>query len=446
MLPLSEIKPGQTLGRYEMLMPVAQGGMAAVWAARMVGTRGFQKVVAIKTMLPGLSDDPDFEAMFLDEARLASRIKHPHVAEIIDLGEDDDLIFLVMEWVSGETLFQLNKLAKARGGIPAPILVRIASDACAGLHAAHELRDEKGKLVDLVHRDISPQNVMISEGGIVKIVDFGVAKAAGRAYETRVAGLMKGKVPYLSPEQLNGGRVDRRSDIFSLGILMYVMVSGRHPFRGETDSRTMENICTRAPVPLRELNPATHPELEAIVMKALAKSSSDRWSDCAEMQRALDQISSMMGMHVTDGDVAKFVQDTMGHLFADRNKKLADAIRRADNRLTPEPMRRVPIATRALRGGAPLPATFQGILPVSLDDGSGVSASAPPLPLPAQTDRPAAMLAPQRPRKRRSSAPYVILFLLIAAIGASAFLVKTGRLPWLAQRLPPWLSMLQPPQ
>jgi serine/threonine-protein kinase len=204
-------------------------------------------------------------------------------------------------------------------------------------------------------------------------------------------------------------------------------------------------------VPLRDLVPETHPELEAVVMKALAKNSSDRWSDCAEMQRALEHVNSMMGMSVTDGDVAKFVRETMGHLFEDRNRKLAEAIRRADNLLAPEPVRKVPAVNRAIRGGAPLPATFQGILPVALDDGSGHDhdAAPPPLaPLPAAplpSAHPPVVVAPPRPRKRRSPLLFVFL-LLIAALGAGAFLVKTGRLPWVAQRLPPWLSILAPPR
>src|SRR5262249_34880525 len=136
-------------------MPVAQGGMAAVWAARLRGPGGFQKVVAIKTMLPELSDDPDFEAMFLDEARLAARIRHPHVAEIIDLGEEEGWLYLVMEWVNGETIFTLNKQARQKGGIPLPLLLRLLSNVCAGLHSAHELRDENGRTLDLVHRDAS---------------------------------------------------------------------------------------------------------------------------------------------------------------------------------------------------------------------------------------------------------------------------------------------------
>jgi len=374
---LQDIRPGATLGRYEVLMPIAEGGMAAVWAARMKGSRGFQKVVAIKTMLPDLSDDTDFEAMFYDEARLVARIRHPHVCEMIDLGDEDGMLYIVMEWVDGDTLFTLNRRAKHKGGIPLPLLLRIASDASAGLHAAHELKDEQGKPLGLVHRDVSPQNIMISFDGIVKLVDFGVAKAAGRMHETRVAGVMKGKVPYLSPEQLASGKVDRRSDIFSLGIVLYAMVSGRHPFRAQEDSKTIENICTRAPVPLRELVPDTHPELEAIVLKALEKNPAERWQTCAEMQRALDHLLGSMGTTVTDGDVAAFLRDTLGDIIEERRAALKEAIRKADGR-APSTSGAGAQKPRAKSSG-PLPATFEGILPVSLDD---APASSTPLPTP----------------------------------------------------------------
>jgi serine/threonine-protein kinase len=438
----ADLKPGDTLGRYEILMPVAKGGMAAVWAARLVGSRGFQKVVAIKTILPGLSDDVDFEAMLLDEARLAARIRHPHVVEIVDLGEEDEWLYLVMGWVDGETLFTLNKRAKQRGGIPLPILLRILSSACAGLEAAHELRDDKGQLVGLVHRDISPQNIMISFDGIVKIVDFGVAKAAGRSHETRVGGVMKGKVPYLSPEQLEGRKIDRRADLFSLGILAYVMVSGRHPFKGETDAKTMENICARAPVPLRDLVPDVNPELEAIVLRALEKDPDARWPSCAEMQRALDQTASKLGTSVTDGDVARFVRELMGDALAERNAALAEAIQRADARAaTPAPAKAKPAA----RGGAPLPATFEGILPVALEDAAAPArvdlyTPAPAAPVTSST------LAPLAPGGARRRSPLGLLaVLLIAAAVALAVSVRMGKLPWLAERLP-WLRASAAPR
>ncbi|MFO0590679.1 MAG: protein kinase [Polyangiaceae bacterium] len=441
MFSLQDIQPGSTLGRYEVLMPIAEGGMAAVWAARMKGSRGFQKVVAIKTMLPDLSDDMDFEAMFYDEARLVARIRHPHVCEMVDLGDEDGMLYIVMEWVDGDTLFTLNRRAKHKGGIPLPLLLRIASDASAGLHAAHELRDEHGKVLGLVHRDVSPQNIMISFDGIVKIVDFGVAKAAGRLHETRVAGVMKGKVPYLSPEQLTSGKVDRRSDIFSLGIVLYAMVSGRHPFRAQEDSKTIENICSRAPVPLRELVPDTRPELEAIILKALEKDPEDRWQTCAEMQRALDQLLGSMGVTVTDGDVAAFLRDTLGDIIEERRASLKEAIRKADGR-APSESGAARVRARP-KGGAPLPATFDGILPVALDDGPSPT-SAPisspvstPLPNTPPSSKRAADPASSRPSPVvvKSSAPqksgtwlyvFAAVMIVIAAVLVAA---ATGKLP-----------------
>ncbi|MCC6558436.1 MAG: serine/threonine protein kinase [Polyangiaceae bacterium] len=440
MLFRSDLKPGDTLGRYEILMQIARGGMAAVWAARMVGSRGFQKLVAIKTMLPDLSDDPDFEAMFLDEARLAARIRHPHAVEIVDLGDEDGCLYIVMEWIDGETIFTLNKHAKTKGGVPLPILLRIASSACAGLHAAHELRDDKGQLVNLVHRDISPQNVMVSLNGIVKLVDFGVAKAAGRAYETRVAGIMKGKVPYLSPEQLTTGKVDRRADIFGLGILIYAMASGFHPFRGETDAKTMENICTRAHVPLRELVPSIPADLEAAVDRCLAKDPTDRWPDCAALQRALDLISSSIGPPVTDGDVARFVRSTLGDVIEERRKRLAVAIQTADNRASTSAERRRTSGIRpAVRGGAPLPATYAGILPVALDD-AGATPEPEPDPEPAAAPSGPASPAPTVPptRRRRSAAPYVALAAALL-LGGAFLAARAGVLP-----VPPRLRALLP--
>jgi serine/threonine-protein kinase len=443
----ADLKPGDTLGRYEILMQVAKGGMAAVWAARLLGSRGFQKLVAIKTMLPDLSDDLDFEAMFQDEARLAARIRHPHVVEIVDLGEEDDWLYIVMEWVDGETIFTLNKHANAKGGIPLPILLRIVSETCAGLHAAHELRDDRGQLLNLVHRDISPQNVMVSFDGIVKIVDFGVAKATGRLHETRVTGIMKGKVPYLSPEQLTTGKVDRRSDIFSLGVLIYVMVSGKHPFRADADPKTMDNICKRAHVPLRDLIPTVPPELEAIVDRALAKDPAERWPDCAAMQRVVDRLASSLGPPVTDGDVARYVRATLGELVEERRKRLAVSIQLADARIaTPAERGRRRSATRPAIGGAPLPATYAGILPVKLDGSPDeIELDVEPDPEPdeapvEQGGRPApAPVVATRRRKRRSILPYVLLA-LVALLGGAVLAVRTGRL-----RLPDAIRSRVPP-
>src|SRR5690606_1034487 len=200
---------GLVLGRYELLTPIAAGGMAQVWAARMKGARQFQKIVAVKTMLPKLSEDAQFEQMFLDEASLASQIRHPNAVEIMDLGEAQGILYLVMEWIDGVPLNQLMKAAKPRGGVPIPVAARIALQACAVLHAAHELHDEKGRAVGLVHRDVSPQNLLVTFDGVTKVVDFGVAKATaiGTAAVTQ-AGQVKGKVSYMAPEQVNGEGLD----------------------------------------------------------------------------------------------------------------------------------------------------------------------------------------------------------------------------------------------
>jgi len=246
---LDDLTAGQVLGRYELLLPIAKGGMASVWAARLRGTRGFQKMVAIKTMLPGLVDDAHFEQMFLDEARLASQVRHPHVIEILDLGEVDHILFLVMEWVDGEPLNIIMKYAATRGGIPLAIAVSITAQVCRGLHAAHELRDQDGTLFGLVHRDVSPQNVLLTYDGVVKLVDFGVAKATSRASNETEAGQLKGKIAYMSPEQLRGERIDRRTDVFAVGILLYIMTTGTHPFRGMTRARPSSASAMMTPSP-----------------------------------------------------------------------------------------------------------------------------------------------------------------------------------------------------
>lgn len=327
---VDQLGTGSTLGRYEILMEVARGGMASVWLGRAKGSRGFTKLVAIKTMLPDVSDDPEFERMFLDEARVAAKIRHPNVAEIQDLGEEDNVLYLVMEWVDGDTLAGLQRAAKSLGGLPVPIILRIASQTCAGLHAAHELRDESGESLDLIHRDISPANVLVSSQGFVKIVDFGIAKSKGRLHVTRAGATVKGKTPYLSPEQLGGIQIDRRSDIFSLGALLYVLTTGLHPFRGENDLKTIENIALKNPVPLRRVVPSVPEEFERIVARALEKQPDKRYSSAAELGKALDDLAAKLDP-ITDDDVAAFVQRAVGETLRQRTNEIKAAIEKLDS-------------------------------------------------------------------------------------------------------------------
>ncbi|MDC3958737.1 serine/threonine-protein kinase [Polyangium jinanense] len=327
------LSPGMVLGRYELLLPIAQGGMATVWAARQKGSRGFQKTVAIKTMLPSLSDDPQFEQMFLDEASLAARIHHPNVAEILDVGEQDETIYIVMEWVDGEALSVITKTAK-RSNVPVPqrIALRIVRQACAGLHGAHELRNDDDQLLNLVHRDVSPQNILVSYDGIVKLVDFGVAKALGRAGGETTAGQLKGKVPYMSPEQALGQKVDRRTDIFAMGIVLYRLTTGLHPFLGENDLATMKNIISRPLLPPRMKNPSFPVELERVLLTCLKKDPNERYQTMLELDAALERVLALSGASVVDDDIGAFTRSVMGDRGQKRRAALRDAVRAADER------------------------------------------------------------------------------------------------------------------
>lgn len=328
---LSDIKPGQVIGRYEFLAPIAQGGMAAVWGARQRGSRGFSKVVAIKTMLPSISDDPRFEKMFLAEAQIASRIRHGNVVEILDLGEENDILYLVMEWVDGESLSALRRRAAERGGIPLRIAVRIVADVCAGLHAAHELVDDEGHPFGLVHRDVSPQNVLVGYDGMVKILDFGVAKVAGRTTDTTNIGQARGKPPYMAPEQALGKEVDRRADIFALGVIFYQLIVGRHPFRGENDIATLHNIISdQLVVAPRTIDHKISAQVEAIAMRALERDPHRRFQSTREFELALEAtLDSELG-RVRLEEIEKLMSDAFGAVREDRRSAIREAIRRAD--------------------------------------------------------------------------------------------------------------------
>lgn len=407
----AELGPGSVLGRYELLLPIAAGGMAMVWAARLKGTRGFQKIVAVKTMLPTLSEDDQFERMFLSEASLASQIRHPNAVEILDLGEQDGVLFLAMEWIDGIPLNQVMKVAKRQNGMPIPIAVRIVAQACAGLHAAHELKDKSGKLVGLVHRDISPQNILVTYNGLAKVVDFGVAKATALNDSTTQAGQLKGKVSYMAPEQVRGGAIDRRVDVFAMGIVLYTLTTGKHPFRRESEGATLFAISSTDPVEAPHEFQADYPaSLEAVLMRALEKERDERYATANELMRALDK-ALPPSQRATDEDVANFVRE----LFEDQQEQtraaLTEALERADrNQLSNNPgvsdvTGRSPSSVSAfrtvnLRGAAPGAAGT-----ITLDD------EIPPFA-----------------RSRSRALPAVVILGLLAA-GVLAVLLRSGDAP-----------------
>lgn len=319
------LRPGQKLGRYTLLTPVAQGGMARVWAARQVGIRGFQKLVAIKTIMPALAADPEFERMFLDEARIAAAVHHPNVAEILDLGEVGSVLFLAMEWVDGVSLLNLLK-ARPRMPIPDPIAVRIIADACAGLHAAHELRGERGEPLGVVHRDVSPHNILVGHDGNVKVADFGVAKAMGLEHAPTVAGQLKGKVAYMSPEQALGDvSVDRRSDIFSLGAVLYECLTGQRAWAGANDVARLQNLLSGNIIPPRQVRSDLPPDLENVLAYCLAVDPARRFQNAEQLRVALEQFLVSRKLMVSPADVAAYVQGLCGRELEERRMRIRHA-------------------------------------------------------------------------------------------------------------------------
>ena len=311
------------LDRYELIGELASGGMATVFLARLAGVGGFQRFVAIKRLHPHLASEEEFIEMFLDEARLAAGIHHPHVVPILEVGENESGYYLVMEYIEGDTLARLvaRSVAKAKP-VPRPVLVRIILDALAGLHAAHELTDPLGQLVELVHRDVSPQNILVGVDGCSRITDFGVARAASRLSNTR-ADKLKGKLAYMSPEQARSGEVDRRADVFAMGIILWEILAGKRLFKSENEAMTLHRVMVE-PIPrLTQLVPSIHPAFEQVCAKALDRDVSKRYQSGAEMAESLERAARTAAVEsptdlgvASPREVAAYVQGALGEDIA----------------------------------------------------------------------------------------------------------------------------------
>lgn len=277
------------IGRYVVFEPIAAGGMASVHLGRMMGPLGFTRTVAVKRLHPHLLEDGAFVTMLVDEARLASRIQHPSVVQTIDIVAEKGEVVLVMEYVHGESLAKLLRLVTADGGaIPAPIAATIAVQMLRGLHAAHDATDEDGKGLGIVHRDVSPQNVLVGSEGEVKLIDFGIAKAMGRMPTTRTNGL-KGKLSYMAPEQLFSEPIDRRVDVYAAGIVLWEMLVGARLYEGEDPRTIMAAVAAGvASAPSLRASQPIDPKLDRIVLTALARSRDDRYPSAAAMADAIE--------------------------------------------------------------------------------------------------------------------------------------------------------------
>jgi|GEM_PF-257528 len=314
--------------RYRITERIAAGGMAEVFRGIAESLQGFRKNIAIKRVLPSLTQNKKFVAMFLDEARLSLSLQHANIVQVFDIGHTDDTYFIVMEYVDGVDLKALLEWRRRLGRrLPMAVSLNIATEIAKGLSYAHELLNpETGRPLGIVHRDVSPPNVLISKQGEVKVVDFGLAKATSQI-ETTDPGVVKGKMSYLSPEAARGEEVDSRADIFAVGILLYEMLTGKRLFYGETDYQTVELVRNAKIPPIKAQNPDVEQELEDIVRKTLARNKEDRYQTANDLQDALAHYSYSRGLKVISRDVADLVRQCL----EDRSAQSSGGKRRAGN-------------------------------------------------------------------------------------------------------------------
>jgi TonB family protein len=288
--PISGSGPDR-FGQYQLIERIASGGMAELYKARRTGVEGFQKIVAIKKILPHMAGNEEFIAMFADEAKLAAQLNHPNIVHIYDLGKiEEGGYFIAMEYVDGRDLRTILQAGRDNGApLPTPLAVYIAAKVAAALDYAHRRRDHDGHELNIVHRDVSPQNILISFEGDIKLCDFGIAKAASKASQTQ-SGALKGKVQYMSPEQAWGRPLDRRSDLFSLGAVLCEMLTGEKLFRGDSDLTILEKVRAAEVAPPSQSNPDVPRALDSIVLKALAREPEDRYANASDLLRDLEAV------------------------------------------------------------------------------------------------------------------------------------------------------------
>ncbi|MFZ5896233.1 MAG: protein kinase domain-containing protein [Myxococcota bacterium] len=308
--PATDKAPEQQVGRYAIFEPIAAGGMATVHIARLIGREGFSRVVAAKRMHRHFLQDPEFKRMFLEEALLAARVRHPNVVPIVDVLSHESELIIVMEYVHGESLLALMRLAHARGGFPLPVAAAMIVGALQGLHAAHEAKNERGEPLGIVHRDVSPHNILVGADGVARVVDFGVARAV-LAKEESKPGILKGKFSYMAPEVVRGAQPTRQADVFSTAVVLWEMLAGRKLFAGASEhERLMAIIGGNYPSP-RQFNPNVPLALERIVMKGLAVDPRHRYAHALEMAIDLERDVDIASQRVVGEWVSEHAVDEL---------------------------------------------------------------------------------------------------------------------------------------
>ena len=392
----------ETLGQYRLIARVATGGMAELFLARREGVAGFRKTVAIKRLLPHLSRDPDVVRMFLNEAHIASRLEHPNIVQVFDLGQVGADYYMAMEFLHGRTLSEVQEQSAKRGElVPIGLMARVVADACAGLHYAHEAKDGDGLPLEVVHRDFNPSNVFVTYDGRVKVLDFGIAKIQSLSHQSE-PGILRGKYYYMSPEMVGGRAIDRRADLFAAGVMLYELATGRRPFEGEDVNQLLKAIATGDVQPPHEIDPSIPPALDALCLGLLSKNPDDRPGSAAAVRASLERLLASGPKPVGTAELAAY----MTELFPEE-----------------DPERR---RLEALRGSEPTPAA-----PAA----PPVAALAPPLPLalpaPPPRSQPARRFARGRIR--------VVGLALVIVAGGGAILLR-GRTRAAPSRVDPLAS------
>ena len=334
--PPASLAPPRRVGRYDLLAELGRGGMASVYLARAFGSAGFERLAAVKLLHRALCADPDFVEMFLDEARVAARLHHPNATAITDVGADGPQLYMVMDYVEGDTLHAVQcTAAKLQRSVPLGITLRVVLDALAGLEAAHELRGPDGTSLGLIHRDVTPQNVLVGVDGTSRLVDFGIARAAGRAGVTTV-GVLKGKLPFMAPEQIRGRAVDRRADVFSMGVTLWETVALRRCFPSREGALT-SRLGNEAYRPLVEVTPHVPAALDAICRRALAFEPADRFATASEFAEAIER--DFRADLATQRELGQF----MSVVAADKLRAEREAARRSAQPMPARPPHPTPL-------------------------------------------------------------------------------------------------------
>ncbi|HLL00631.1 MAG TPA: serine/threonine-protein kinase [Myxococcaceae bacterium] len=396
----------QQFGKYLLLKRLAVGGMAEIWLAKQLGVQGFEKLVVVKRILDQYVSEREFVQMFLDEARLAATLNHPNVVQIYDLGQEGASFYIAMEFIAGHDLLAvLRKCKSAQGTLPPPIAARLVAGACEGLHYAHTRTDNAGQPLNIVHRDVSPSNILVTYDGGVKVVDFGIAKAESQSTKTE-AGKLKGKFAYMSPEQIRTVPLDARSDVFALGIVLWEILVGRRLFKRDNELAIMTDILEGEVRPPSELRPDIPKVLEEIVMKALEKDRRKRYASAQELHLALEKYLASTPEPPTSVQVSQF----MKRLFAQEFTAYQALLRELP---TAQPEQLVQIIEAGHRTGNSQVSGFT--------DPRGKGAGAP------EGTRESEVESVRRPAKRKG---------LVAAVAGVAALALVGLLTFTLSRSP----------